>query len=183
MRITYRFIVGFGMALVATVSLSALSQNVAAEETTSPDESVKQIALTETQIESFIAAEKEMAPIIAKAPQGDQPDPKIMEQLEAVAKKYKFANYAEFDDVDENIGLVMSGIDPDTKKYVGPDAVIKKDIALIDSENLSANDKKRQLDEEQSKLKSLPEPVKFPANIDLVMKNYGKINAAMPPVQ
>ena len=78
-----------------------------------------QIALTDAQIESFIAAEKEMAPIIAKAPQGDQPDPKIMEQLEAVAKKYKFANYAEFDDVDENIGLIMSGIDPDTKKYVG----------------------------------------------------------------
>ena len=111
---------------------------MAAEETTSPDESVKQIALTETQIESFIAAEKEMAPIIAKAPQGDQPDPKIMEQLEAVAKKYKFANYAEFDDVDENIGLVMSGIDPDTKKYVGPDAVIKKEIAAIDSEKLAA---------------------------------------------
>jgi hypothetical protein len=35
----------------------------------------------------------------------------------------------------------------------------------------------------QSKLKSLPEPVKFPANIDLVVKNYDKINAAMPPVQ
>ena len=77
----------------------------------------------------------------------------------------------------------MSGIDPDTKKYVGPDAVIKKDIAFIDSENLAANDKKRQLDELQSKLKSLPEPVKFPANIDLVVKNYDKINAAMPPVQ
>ena len=28
-----------------------------------------------------------------------------------------------------------------------------------------------------------PEPVKFPANIDLVVKNYDKINAAMPPVQ
>ena len=183
MRITSRFIVGFGMALVATVSLSALSQNVAAEEATSPDESVKQIALTETQIESFIAAEKEMAPIIAKAPQGDQPDPKIMEQLEAVAKKYKFANYAEFDDVDENIGLVMSGIDPDTKKYVGPDAVIKKHIAFIDSENLASNDKKAQLDELQSKLKSPPEPVKFPANIDLVVKNYDKINAAMRRIQ
>ena len=106
-----------------------------------------------------------------------------MEQLEAVAKKYKFANYAEYDDVDENIGLVMSGIDPDTKKYVGPDVVIKKDIALIDSEKLEANDKKRQLEELQSKLKSLPEPVKFPANIDLVVKNYDKIDAAMPPVQ
>jgi hypothetical protein len=86
-------------------------------------------------------------------------------------------------DVHENIGLVMSGIDPDTKKYVGPDAEIKKEIALIDSENLAANDKKRQIDELQSKLKSLPEPVKFPANIDLVVKNYDKINAAMPPVQ
>ena len=41
-----------------------------------------------------------------------------MEQLEAVAKKYKFANYSRIDDVDENIGLAMSGIDPDTKKYV-----------------------------------------------------------------
>ena len=89
----------------------------------------EQIALTDAQIESFIAAQRKMAPIISKAPQGDQPDPKIMEQLEAVATKYKFANYAEFDDVAENIGLVMSGIDPDTKKYVGPDYVIKKEIA------------------------------------------------------
>ena len=124
-----------------------------------------------------------MAPIIAKAPQGDKPDPKIMEQLEAVAKKYKFANYAEFDDVDENIGLIMSGIDPDTKKYVGPDAVIKKEIASIDTENLAPNDKKGQLDELQSELKSPPDPVQFPANIDLVMKNYDKLNAVMPPVQ
>jgi hypothetical protein len=184
MRIaTHRIIVVFSIALTAVVSLGALSQNVAAEEATSPDESVKQIALTDAQIESFIAAEKEMAPIIAKAPQGDKPDPKIMEQLEAVAKKYKFANYAEFDDVDENIGLIMSGIDPDTKKYVGPDAVIKKEIASIDTENLAPNDKKGQLDELQSELKSPPDPVQFPANIDLVMKNYDKLNVVMPPVQ
>src|SRR6476619_7199253 len=179
MRIViHRFLVVFSVALTAALSFGALSQNAAAEEATPPDESVEQIALTDAQIESFIAAEKEMAPIIAKAPPGDQPDPKIMEQLEAVAKKYKFANYAEFDDVDENIGLIMSGIDPDTN--VGPDAVIKIDIAFIDSEKLEANDKKRQLEELQSKLKSLPEPVKFPANIDLVVKNYDKIDAAMP---
>jgi hypothetical protein len=184
MRIaTHRFIVVFSMALTAAVSLGALSENVAAEEATSPDESVKQIALTDAQIESFIAAEKEMAPIIIKAPQGDQPDPKTMEQLKAVAKKYKFANYAEFDDVAENIGLVMSGIDPDTKKYVGPDAVIEKEIASIDSENLAPNDKKGQVDELQSELKSPPDPVQFPANIDLVVKNYDKLNAVMPPVQ
>jgi hypothetical protein len=32
-------------------------------------------------------------------------------------------------------------------------------------------------------LKSLPEPVKFPANIDLVVKNYDKLIAALPPIQ
>ena len=180
---THRFIAVLSMALTAALTLGAVSQNVVAQEATSPDENLKQIALTDAQIESFIGAQKEMAPIVAKAPEADKPDPKVMEQLEAVAKKYKFANYAEYRDVDENIGLVMSGIDPDTKKYVGPDAVIKKHIAFIDSEKLAASDKKRQLDEVQSKLKSLPEPVKFPANIDLVVKNYDKINAAMPPVQ
>ena len=184
MRIaTHRFIAAFSIALTAALTLGALSQNVVAQEATSPDASLKQIALTDVQIESFIAAQKEMVPIVAKAPEADKPDPKVMEQLEAVAKKYKFANYAEYDDVAENIGLVMSGIDPDTKKYVGPDAVIKKHIVFIDGENLAANDKKRQLEELQSKLKTLPEPVKFPANIDLAVKNYDKINAAMPPVQ
>jgi hypothetical protein len=181
MRITTQpFVLVFSIALMAALTLS---QNVVAQEAASPDESLQQIALTDAQIDDFIAAQKEMGPIIAKAPQGDQPDPKVMEQLGAVAKKYKFANYAEYDDVAGNIGLVMSGIDPDTKKYVGPEAVIKKDIASIDSENVAPNDKKKQLEELQSDLKSLPEPVKFPANIDLVVKNYDKLIAALPPIQ
>ena len=184
MRIaTHLFVAVFSMALTAALTLGAFSQNVVAQQARSPDENLKQIALTDAQVESFIGAQKEMVPIVAKAPDADKPDPKVMEQLEAVAKKYKFANYADYRDVAENIGLVMSGIDPDSKKYVGPDAVIKRHIAFIDNENLAANDKKGQLDELQSKLKSLPEPVKFPANIDLVVKNYDKINAAMPPVQ
>jgi hypothetical protein len=184
MRIaTHRFGAVFSMALAAALTLCALSQNVVAQEPTSPGESLKQIALTDAQIESFIAAQKEMMPIVAKAPQGDKPDPKIMEQLEAVAKKYNFANYDEFDDVAENIGLVMSGIDPDTKKYVGPDAVVQKEIAEVDSEKLPPNDKKGQVDELQADLKSPVEPVKFPANIDLVVKNYDRLNAALLPAQ
>ena len=110
MRITTQpLVLVFRIALTAALTLS---QNVVAQEAASPDESLKQIALTDAQIDDFITAQKEMGPIIAKAPQGDQPDPKVMEQLGAVAKKYKFANYAEYDDVAGNIGLVMSGIDP-----------------------------------------------------------------------
>jgi len=48
---------------------------------------------------------------------------------------------------------------------------------------VAPNDKKKQLEELQSDLKSLPEPVKFPANIDLVVKNYDKLIAALPPIQ
>jgi hypothetical protein len=182
MRIaTHRFIAALGIFAAALI-LGVFSRNVVAQEATSPDETIKQIVLTDAQIESFIAAQKDMVPIVARAPDRDKSDPKVMEQLEAVAKKCNFASYAEYRDVAENIGLIMSGIDPDTKKYVGPDAVIKKHIVFIDGENLAANDKKRQAEELQSRLKSLPEPVKFPANIDLVVKNYDKINAAMPPV-
>src|SRR4029078_9223935 len=140
------------------ITFGVLAQNAFSQEATPPDENVKQIALTDAQIENFIAAQKEMNAIVARAPQGYQPDPKIMEQLEAAAKKYKFANYAEFDDVAENIGLVMSGIDPEKKKYVGPASVIKKEIASIDSEKLAPNDKKGQLNELQSELKSAAEP-------------------------
>ena len=70
MRIaTHRFIVVFSMALTAALTLGALGQYYA-QEATSPDESRKQIALTDAQIESFIGAQKEIVPIIAKAPKG-----------------------------------------------------------------------------------------------------------------
>ena len=76
MRIaTHRFIVVFSMALTAALTLGALSQNVVAQEATSPDENQKQIALTDAQIESFIGAQKEMVPIVAKAPQGGPTGP------------------------------------------------------------------------------------------------------------
>jgi hypothetical protein len=119
MRVTIRpFVMALSMSLTAPLNFAALSQNVLAQEAASPDE-VKQIALTDTQIDAFLAAQEDVEAIIAKVPEGDQSDPKMMEQLDAAAKKYKFANYAEYDDVAGNISLVMSGINPDTKKYVG----------------------------------------------------------------
>ena len=190
MRIaSHHLIVAFSLVLTAAATLAASSRNVLAEDATPPDENVKQIALTEAQIEGFIAAQKDISAIVAAAPQGDQADAQIMEQLEAVAKKYQFANYAELEDVAGNIGLIMSGIDPDTKKYVGPDAVIKKEITTIDSEKLPAEEKKEQVDELQAELSSPADQIQFPGNIDLVVKNYDKLNAAMtsaepaPPAQ
>jgi hypothetical protein len=162
--------------LLAPDAALAQTQSVAA-----PAESIKQMALTSAQIEAYLAAAAEIEPILSKAPPSPSagPDPKTTEQIEAVAKKNKFASYAEYDDVGANIGVVMDGIDPQTKKYVGADVLLKQEIAEVEADaKMPAEDKKETLAEMNDALKSI-EPLKFPANIDLVVRYYDKIVAAL----
>src|SRR5437899_1887282 len=56
---------------------------------------LKQIALTEAQVQGVLSAAKEMDPIVEKIPENAKPDPKITAQLEAVAKKSGFSSYDE----------------------------------------------------------------------------------------
>jgi hypothetical protein len=56
------------MALTAPLTFAALSQNVVAQEAAS--EEVKQIALTDSQIDAFLAAQKDVEAIVATAPKG-----------------------------------------------------------------------------------------------------------------
>ena len=55
---------------------------------------VKEIKLTEKQIQGFIAAYESMVKLSDGA-NPDKPDPKVEAQAEAVAKKNGFANLAE----------------------------------------------------------------------------------------
>jgi hypothetical protein len=141
---------------------------------------VKQIALTDKQVEGVIAAAKDMDALSEKMPDNGKPDAKLAAQLDAAAKKYGFASYDEYNTVVDNIGLVMSGIDPATKKYVGSTAVIKTQIAQIQADKkMSPKDKKEALDDLNQALKG-PEPaVDNKGNIDLVVKNYDKLSAIM----
>jgi 2-phospho-L-lactate guanylyltransferase (CobY/MobA/RfbA family) len=141
---------------------------------------VKQIALTDKQVEGVIAAAKDMDAVTAKMPQSGKPDPKLMAQLEATAKKYGFASYADYNGVVDNIGMVMSGIDSVSKKYVGNAAVIKAQIAEVQADKkMSAKDKKAALDDLNQAAKA-PEPtIENKGNIDLVVKNYDKLAAIM----
>ena len=141
---------------------------------------VKQIALTDKQIDSVIAAAKDMDALSEKMPESGKPDSKLAAQLEATAKKYGFAGYDDYNTVVDNIGLVMSGIDPATKKYVGGAAVIKAQIAQVQADKkMSAKDKKEALDDLNQALKA-PEPtIENKGNIDLVVKNFDKLAAIM----
>lgn len=146
------------------------------------DTTIKQFALTDDQIQNFIPAQKAVADIVDKLSdqQSQNPSPELVAQLNAVAKANKFADYAEFQHVSDNIGLVLAGVDPQTKKYIGPDAVIKQEIAEVTADKtLSDKDKQDQLDDLNAQLKSI-EPVTVASNIDLVLKYYDQIVAAMP---
>src|SRR5205085_6936552 len=99
-----------------------------------PQPELKQIALTDKQIESVLAAQKDMDAITGKIPDNAPPDPKIDAKLDEVAKKFGFANYPDYNTVVDNISLVLGGVDPATKKYVGAEAVIKTQIAQINAD-------------------------------------------------
>jgi len=137
---------------------------------------LKQMALTQKQIDGVVAAQKDMDAITSKMQPNARPDAKAMASLEGVAKKNGFANYAEYNGVMDNIGLVFGGIDPASKKYVGSEAVIKAQIAQVQADKkMSAKDKKEALADLNEALKSPPPAVENKGNIDLVAKNYDKL--------
>jgi hypothetical protein len=141
---------------------------------------MKQIALTEKQIEGVLAASKEMDAITDKIPENAKPDPKVDAQLDAVAKKNGFASYAEYNDVTDNISMVMGGFDPATKQYVGPEAVLKAQIAAVQADKkMPAKDKKAALAEMNAALKTPAPAIENKGNIDLVTKYYDKLAAAL----
>ena len=141
---------------------------------------LKQMALTDKQIEAVLVAQKDMNAITDKLPQDAKPDPKVMAQLEAIAKKNGFAGNDDYNNVLDNISLVLGGIDPASKKYVGSEAVIKAQLAEVQADKkLSAKDKKQALDDLNMALKAPEPPVQNKGNIDLVVKYYDKLNAVL----
>jgi hypothetical protein len=141
---------------------------------------VKQMALTEKQIEGVLAAQKDMDAITAKLPDNARPDPRITAQFEAVAKKNGFAGYGEYNDVIDNISIVLAGFDPATKKYVGTDAVIKAQIAQVQADKkMPPKDKKEALADLNEALKAPALPIENKGNIDLVAKYYDKLADAL----
>jgi hypothetical protein len=141
---------------------------------------VKQIALTEKQIQGVLAASKDVDAITDKIPDNAKPDPKVDAQLDAVAKKNGFASYDEYNSVVDNISLVLGGFDPATKKFVGAEAVLKAQIAQIQADKkMPAKDKKEALADLNEALKSPPPAIENKGNIDLVAKYYDKLAEAL----
>jgi hypothetical protein len=164
---------GFLGALFSALLALALfdSGAIAAQE-------VNQIKLTEKHIQGFMAASKDMAKLYDGA-NADQPDPKVEAQAGAVAKKNGFASLAEYEDASMNIAMIMSGIDPQTKKFTEPPEQIKKEIAALKADkSVPEAEKKEDLAQLEATLKNA-KPIRFKENIALVLKYFDKLAPLM----
>jgi hypothetical protein len=140
-----------------------------------------QVDLTEKQVQGFIAAQKPMTDATDKMQGGpsDQPDPKLQAALEAIAKKQGFKDIAEYDEVAATISMVMAGIDPETKQFTQADDAMRQQIKDIEADkSLPADERKQVLDDLNESLKQA-QPIRNPANIELVKKYYDKIEAVL----
>lgn len=161
------------MLAIAAVAIAFVSAPLSAQD------AMKQMQLTEKQVQNYIAAQKDMTALSEKAAGKDgKPDPQAQAQMQAAVKKSGFASFDEYAVVSDNISLVMSGIDPETKQFSEPKVAIQKEIAEVSADKEMAPDEKKQaLAELQEALKSA-EPVKFPGNVDLVKKYYDQLDKA-----
>ena len=135
---------------------------------------MKQVKLTEKQIQGFIAAHEDMAKLYDDA-DPNKPDPKVEAQAEEVAKKNGFANLAEHDLVTMNISIIMSDIDSETKKFTEPAEQIRQQIASLKADkSVPESEKKDYLAQLQDALKNA-RPIQFKENIALVLKYFDKL--------
>src|SRR6266566_3255055 len=136
---------------------------------------VKQIKLTDKHIQGFMAAYEDIAKLYDGANSDKPEDPKVEAQAAAVAKKHGFASLAQYDDVLTNITMIVSGIDPQTKKFTEPPEQIKNEIAALKADkSVPEAEKKQELAELDAALKDA-KPIQFKENIALVLKYYDQL--------
>jgi len=138
----------------------------------------KQIKLTEKHIQGVMAAYKDLAKLYEGA-NADKPDPRVEAQAATIVKMNGFASLDEYDDAWINISMIMSGIDPQTKKFTEPPEQIKREIAALKAnKSIPEADKEEDLAQLESELKNT-KPIQFKENIALALKYFDKLAPLM----
>jgi hypothetical protein len=135
---------------------------------------VRQIKLSEKQVEGFIAAHKDMSEAIDKLPD-ETPDAELDARLSPIAKKFGLKDLKEYQQVASNVALVIFGIDAKTKAFTDPPTMAKKllDEAKVDKA-LTEEERKQVVEDLTNQLKVV-QPIMHPGNIDLVKKYFDRL--------
>jgi hypothetical protein len=141
---------------------------------------VKQIKLTEDQVTHFISAQSDLASIASKIQAaGEKPDPALQAELEGIAMKHGFSNFAELDDVAANISIVMAGLDTASGNFVDPvDALRKERDDVQKDASVPDADKKQLIDELTEAINTTPQ-LQFKENVDIVKAHRAEIEKAL----
>jgi hypothetical protein len=156
-----------GRLLSAIVIAGGIWQALAGPVPATAEVPTKQIALTEKQVERFIAAQPKMAAA------------KTEEEAEAVAREYGFKGIDEHEDVEANILLLLESIDPQSRAFLEPPVQIKRRIEEAKTDKSLAEDARKQTLAELTEALKSARPIQYPANVELVQKYYGKIQAVL----
>lgn len=171
---------GTGAVLAQDATAAAKAASPDAANSTAPEDTVRQIHLTEAQIKGFIAAQADLAGYSEKLQEaGHDLDPALQKKLDALAKKHGFADFSELDDVAANISIVMAGLDSQTGVFTDPVDALKKELADVEADNaIPADDKKQLVDELNLAIKTTP-PLEHKENVDLVKAHREEIEKAL----
>lgn len=149
------------------------------QEGSTPDD-VKQIKLTEDQVKHFIAAQPDLSAVASKIQAaGDTPDPALQAELEGIATKHGFSNFAELDDVAANISIVMAGLDTKTGEFVDPVEALKKERDDVEKDSSVPDTDKKQLMDELTEAISTTPKLQFKENVDIVKAHKAEIEKAL----
>ena len=139
---------------------------------------VKQIKLTEKHIQGFIAVHEKLTKLFDST-MPDNSGPKVEAQAQAIVKTNGFASLDEHNVVSMNIAMIISGIDPQTKRFTEPPEQIKQQIAALKADkSVPQAQKKEDLAQLDAALKEA-KPIQFKENIALVVKYFDKLAELM----
>ena len=141
---------------------------------------VKQMKLTEQQVKGFISSQKDLAGMASKIQAaGEKPDPALQAELEDIAKKNGFTNFAELDDVAANISIVMTGLDPQTGNFTDPVEALKKELEDVKADASIPEADKNQLVEELTEAIKTTPVLQNKENVELVKTHRAEIEKAL----
>ena len=145
-----------------------------------PRDDVKQIKLSDEQVKRFIAAQTDLAAIASKIQAaGDTPDPSLQAELEGIATKHGFGNFAELDDVAANISIVMAGLDSSTGNFVDPVEALKKERDDVQKDSSIPDADKKQLMDELTEAIGTTPKLEYKENIEIVKAHKAEIEKAL----
>lgn len=175
-----------GCALGLIAGLALVSPGTRAQEAPqesqqeAPEDGLRQIKLTEAQVNGFIAAQPDLVDVLPKLQQsGDGPDPALEAELNGIAQRHGFSDFSELDDVAANISIVMAGLDAQTGQFTEPVEVLKMELKEVEADTSIPEADKKQLVQELTEAVKTTPLLKHRENVELVQAHREALEEAL----